>query len=169
VGPTVNRGVWNLPDEPHYNPEVIAAWRFYSKIKTALIDYSHVAAREANRTGTPIAKPLYLVYPDQPQAWRQWQTYLYGNDLLVSPVWETDKTQQTVYLPAGEQWIDLWTGQVYAGGQQLDVSVPLYKIPVFLKQGSSLQLPDFPSLWRESLAIAASRPDLKTLEHNENW
>ena len=169
VGPTVDRGIWDLPDEPHYNPEVIAAWRFYSKIKTALIGYSHAAALEANQLGTPIAKPLYLQYPDQPQAWQQWETYLYGNDLLVSAVWETGKTRHSVYLPAGEQWTDLWTGEIHAGGQQLEVPVPLYKIPVFLKQGSSLQLPDFQALWQESLAIAASRPDLTALEEKEIW
>lgn len=169
VGPTVNRGIWDLPDEPSYNPEIIAAWRFYSKIKTDLIEYSHAAAREANQNGTPIAKPLYLVYPEQAEAWQQWATYLYGNDLLVSAVWKIEKSQHSVYLPAGENWIDLWTGKVHAGGQQLVVTVPLYKIPVFLKQDSQLKLPDFQTLWQESMEIASSRPDLKALEDKEAW
>lgn len=169
VGPTVNRGIWDLPDEPNHNPEIIAAWRFYSIIKTALIDYSHTAAREANQNGTPIVRPLFLVYPDQAMAWNQWETYLYGDDLLVSAVWETRKRRHSVYLPAGENWTDLWTGQIHSGGQVVDVSVPLHKIPVFLKQGSLLQLPDFQTLWQESLEVVASRPDLSELEKTESW
>ncbi len=169
VGPVANHGIWDLPDEPHYNPEVIAALRFYSIIKTALIDYSYAAARKANRHGTPIVKPLYLVYPEQPQAWQDWSTYLYGDDLLVSAVWEVDKRRHSVYLPAGENWIDLWSGEVHSGGQQLEVDAPLHQIPVFLKQGSELQLPNFQALWSASLAIATTHPDLKTQQEDEDW
>jgi len=169
VGPTVSRGIWDLPDEPHYNPEVIAALRFYSTIKTELIDYSHAAAIKANRHGTPIAKPLFLVYPGEPRAWQEWSTYLYGDDLLVSPVWKVDETQHSVWLPPGDNWVDLWTGKIHSGGQQLEVPAPLHQVPVFLKQGSDLQLPNFEALWRDSLEIARKHPDLALQQENEDW
>ncbi len=44
--------------------------------------------------------------PGAPQAWTNWQTYLYGPDLLVSPIWEKGKRTQEVYLPSGAQWRD---------------------------------------------------------------
>jgi len=169
VGPVVNRGIWDLPDEPHYNPEVIAALRFYSIVKTELMDYSHAAAEEAHRHGTPIARPLFLVYPAETKAWKEWSTYMYGGDLLVSPVWKTDQTRASVWLPPGDNWVDLWTGEIHSGGQEVEVETPLHQVPVFLKQGSDLQLPNFAALWRDSLEIAKKHPDLTVQQQNETW
>ena len=70
--------------------------------------YSYAQAQEATRTGMPIVRPLFLVDPKAPAAWTNWWTYLYGPDLLVSPIWEKDKRTQEVYLPSGTRWRDAW-------------------------------------------------------------
>lgn len=43
-----------------------------------------------------------------------------------------------IYLPDPEQiWVDYLTGELYQGGQVLNnFDVPLWKLPVFVKQGS---------------------------------
>lgn len=170
VGPTADRGLWDLPEAPHYQPQIIAAWRFYAKLKQAMMDYSFAAARAAQASGTPIARPLYLAYPEQHQAWEDWQTYLYGSDILVSPIWRKGVTEHQLYLPAGETWIDLWhPNREIKGGQTLTVAAATYQIPVFLRKGSTLTLPNFPSLWAQSLQLAQTPPDLKHLEQQERW
>jgi alpha-D-xyloside xylohydrolase len=43
-------------------------------------------------------------------------------------------------LPAGDGWIDFWTGQTYRGGQTTTVKAPLNEIPILVKAGSILPL-----------------------------
>lgn len=43
----------------------------------------------------------------------------------------------STYLPAGADWVHLWSGDHYGGGQEVTVSAPLGKPPVFYRAGSS--------------------------------
>jgi alpha-glucosidase (family GH31 glycosyl hydrolase) len=168
VGPTENLGLWDLTEEPHYDMQLIATWRLYAKVHEKLINYSYELAKEAAKTGMPVARPLFLIYPDQPQAWNDWQTYMYGPDILVSAIWEKGKTQHTLYLPAGEKWVDAWdTKKIYAGGKTITVDAPIYKMPIFIRQGSKINLGDLNALYNESLKIAAKKPDLDKLQKAE--
>jgi hypothetical protein len=86
VGPTRNRAFWNFHNPPGYDAELIAIWRLYARLHTRLAGYSFEQAKTAHETGMPIVRPLFLVEPKAPAAWSNWWTYLYGPDLLVSPV-----------------------------------------------------------------------------------
>jgi len=168
VGPTEDRGLWDLKEEPHYDTQLIAIWRLYSKVHEKLADYSYELAKEAAKTGMPIARPLFLIYPEQKQAWNDWQTYMYGADILVSAIWEKGKTKHSLYLPAGEKWIDAWDKEkVYTGGKNITVDAPLHKMPIFIREGSTINLGDLNALYDESLKIAAKKPDLEKLQKLE--
>jgi alpha-D-xyloside xylohydrolase len=170
TGPTNNRGFWNNPQEPFYDTELIAIWRLYSKIRMKLVPHVQSLAKEANETGMPIARPLFLVYPEQKEAWNDWQTYMFGPDILVSAVWETGKEKHTLYLPSGNEWIDAWDiEKVYSGGEYIEVKTPVYKIPVFIRKGSDIDLGDLNALYSESLKIASEKPDIAELEKKEGW
>ena len=170
VGPTRNRGFWNLADEPKHDTTLIATWRLYAKTRMKLIPYIKSLAVEANTTGTPICRPLFLEYPEQPEAWINWQSFLMGRDILVSVIWEEGKTEQEVWLPAGETWIDAWEqGKMYRGGRYLKVFAEPYKTPVFIRKGSDIDLGDLNALFRESLILAKKKPDLAAMEAEEGW
>lgn len=165
VGPTRNVAFWNLPRDPSYDATLIATWRLYARLHQRLVDYSYAHGKEATETGLPIARPLFLVDPKAPQAWANWWTFLYGRDLLVSPLWEKNKREQQVYLPAGEQWRDAWNlEKVYAGGQTIKAKAELHQIPIFVRVGSNVELGDLNKEWVDSWAIAQKRPDLKKLD-----
>lgn len=135
VGPTQDRGFWNNVKEPHYDKSLIATLRLYSKIRMRLKPYLRQLAQDAHDTGMPVARPLFLAYPKQQQAWQDWQTYLLGPDILVSAIWQKDVTRHRLYLPAGEEWIDAWdTGRTYNGGEYIEVDAPLHKIPFFIER-----------------------------------
>jgi len=164
VGPTRNVGFWNLPREPSYDAELIAVWRLYARLHMRLADYGHACAVEASRTGMPIIRPLFLVDP-QDTAWQNWWTYLYGPDLLVSPIWEKGKRSQKVYLPPGPEWRDAWrTDKTHPGGQTITVHADLHQIPLFVRVGSKIDLGDLNREWQDSLQIAQRKPDLKALD-----
>ena len=169
VGPTRNRAFWDLPREPNYDTKLIAIWRLYARLHQRFADYSYKCAQEAHRTGMPIVRPLFLIDPKAASAWTNWQTYLYGPDLLVSPIWEKGKRTQEVYLPAGRRWRDAWNPDtVYDGGQTIVVKSELHQIPLAISVGSSVKLGDLNQEYQESLAIAAKKPDLKALEAEVN-
>lgn len=165
VGPTRNVAFWNLPREPRYDTQLIALWRLYARLHERLIDYSYARAQEATKTGMPIVRPLFLVDPAAPAAWSNWWTYLYGRDLLVSPVWENGKRTQEVYLPAGSRWRDAWRpSKVYRGGRTITVTAEPHQLPLFIRVGSSVEVGDLNKEWQESVEIAAKKPDLKALD-----
>jgi alpha-D-xyloside xylohydrolase len=168
VGPTRNVAFWNLPRKPEYDEVLIAAWRLYARLHDRLADYTYAQAQEATRTGLPIVRPLFLIEPKAPAAWSNWWTYLYGRDLLVSPVWQKDKRSQEVYLPSGSRWRDAWSGKTYDGGRTITVKAELHQMPLFVREGSGVNLGDLNKEWQESTEIAARKPDLKELEAEVN-
>ncbi len=171
VGPTNNKGFWDNPGEPHYDAELIAVWRLYSKIRMTLKDYAIAQARKAHEDGTPIARPLFLDFPEQKESWDEWQTYMFGPDILVSAVWQSGTSQQRVWLPSGETWIDAWTAEKkeFDGGRYITVDAPLHKIPLFIRKGSGIDLGNLEELYGESLELASEKPDIASLERRETW
>lgn len=45
-----------------------------------------------------------------------------------------------VYLPKGSQWIDFWTNETVAGGQEIQRECPVDILPLYIKAGSILPL-----------------------------
>jgi alpha-glucosidase (family GH31 glycosyl hydrolase) len=113
----------------------------------------------------PIVRPLFLVEPQAPAAWSNWWTYLYGPDILVSPVWRENQRTQELYLPSNSQWRDAWNpDKTYAGGQTIKVKADLHQMPIFVRVGSKVELGDLNREWSEAVAAANTRPDLKQLD-----
>ena len=46
---------------------------------------------------------------------------------------------RSVYLPRGD-WFDFRTGEKLAGGRRYDVTVPLERIPVYVRGGTLLPM-----------------------------
>jgi alpha-D-xyloside xylohydrolase len=165
VGPTKNRAFWNYHNPPGYDAELIAIWRLYARLHTRLADYSFAQARAAHQTGMPIVRPLFLIEPKAPAAWSNWWTYLYGPDILVSPIWQKNQRTQSVYLPTGSRWRDAWNpDMVYDGGQTITVRAELHQMPIFVRAGSKVELGDLNQEWNDAVAAANIRPDLKALD-----
>jgi alpha-D-xyloside xylohydrolase len=169
VGPTNDKGFWGMLGEPSFDSELLAVWRFYSRLRMSLVDYTYDLAKVAHETGMPVARPLFLEYPEQKECWNDWKTYKLGDDLLVSVIWEKGVTSQKVYLPSGETWIDLWNNKEYKGGRYLEVDAQPYQTPVFLRKGSRLVLPDFNILYNESVALTSVKYLMSDLEAKEGW
>ena len=83
----------------------------------------------------------------------------------MSPIWEKDARSQEVYLPSWKPLARcLACEPVYNGGQTITVQASLHQIPLFIRDGSSIDLGDLNKEWQESMASASVKPDLKTLE-----
>ena len=169
IGPTKNVAFWDYHRPARYDAELIALWRFYARLHARLADYSFAQAQVAHETGMPIVRPLFLVEPTKPAAWSNWWTYLYGPDILISPVWKRNQRTQEVYLPSGEKWRDAWTGknlhqQRRKQTRSYSSDSDLHQLPIFTRVGSKAELGDLQKEWTDAVAIAATRPDLKALD-----
>ena len=65
---------------------------------------------------------------------------MFGPDFLVSPVLTEHATSRTVYLPAGAEWYDFWTGERTSGGSSIAAPAPPDRIPLAVRAGSILPL-----------------------------
>ena len=78
--------------------------------------------------------------------------FMFGPALMVNPVTRPmlydvgsqplNGIPQTrpVYLPAGADWYDFWTGQIYSGGQTIQADAPIDRLPLFVRAGSILPM-----------------------------
>src|SRR6185295_12964920 len=62
--------------------------------------------------------------------------YMFGPSLLINPVYDYKQRTRAVYLPAGQGWYDLYTGNWQEGGQTIQADAPYERMPVFVKAGS---------------------------------
>jgi alpha-D-xyloside xylohydrolase len=132
---------WDMPTEPHYDPEMIDIYRYYTWLHHALVPYSYSEGVRAHQTGHPIATPLVFEYPDDAAVGDLWDEYLYGPWLLVAPIWRDGDRTRSVYLPA-DAWTDFWDdAQMFAGPLTLpDVGGPLDRLPLFIRLGAIIPL-----------------------------
>lgn len=120
--------------------ETLSLFRTYARLHTALKPYLYRYARIAHKEGMPIVRPLFLNHPGEAETYDLDDQYLLGDDVLVAPVLEPGQVERLVYLPAG-RWQDYWTGEMHEGPGRVTVPAPLHQIPIFLRDGTDLDLP----------------------------
>lgn len=91
--------------------------------------------QQADRTGIPPTRPLWLEFPGDPRAAAQQQEWTLGDDVLVAPVVVEGAVARAVYFPAG-CWRDPQTGLAERGPRSVVVSAPLTRLPYFFKCGT---------------------------------
>jgi alpha-D-xyloside xylohydrolase len=92
----------------------------------------------ASATGVPPMRPLFLEFPDEAAAWEVSDQFMLGPDVLVAPVTAQGLRERDVYLPAGASWLDAWTGKPVGKDGWVTAAAPLERIPVYLREGGSL-------------------------------
>ncbi len=108
--------------------------RQYLNLREEMRPYITRLMREAHELGSPVMRPLFYDFPQDSPCWQCEDQYMFGPDVLVAPVMYAKTFQREVYLPAGETWIDFWSGASFSGGQTILADAPLEKIPVFLRR-----------------------------------
>lgn len=129
----------NRPDDNlqiDSDPAILAHFARMTRVYRHLSPYLRHLSREAEATGLPLQRPLFLHFEDDPGAYDSQTSYLYGADLLVAPVIEAGAARWSAYLPAGADWVHVWSGQRLSGGQTAEVAAPLGQPPVFYRAGS---------------------------------
>lgn len=103
------------PTEPWlYNESFTDAFRACAEMKYKLMPYVLQQAEACTKAGLPMLRALLIEYPDDPAVWQIDDQYLFGSDILVAPLMDSNTTRN-VYLPGGK-WVDYQTKKVYNPG-----------------------------------------------------
>ena len=124
-----NTEPWN------YGPEAQAIIADCVREREQMRPYLEECARRVAEEGYTLMRPLVFDFADDPVALQQKYEYMFGPELLVSPVTEPGVTEWRTYLPKNAKgWRDKRTGQHYDGGQFVTTTVDKAHIPVFIKE-----------------------------------
>lgn len=121
--------------------ELLDCFARWSRVHAHLAPYVRRLCDEAQATGLPAQRTLFLHYPDDPSLWTIQDQYLYGADLLVAPVIEEGAVEREVVLPGEQPWRHCWSGRDFAPGVHT-IPAPIGQPPVFYRPDS-----DFASLF----------------------
>lgn len=96
---------------------VLAHLARMTEIYVHLAPYLKSLSAEAAERGLPVQRPLFLHHEDDAATYAIQDAYLYGQDMLVAPVWQAGQGERTLYLPKGETWVHVWSGATFEGGE----------------------------------------------------
>jgi alpha-D-xyloside xylohydrolase len=119
-----------------YGKQAEAVAAKYLKLRYALMPYLYALGRTTYETGAPFMRALFMDFPDDPKVADIGDEYMFGPAFLVAPVTEQGRQSRSVYLPAGADWYDYWTGEKLAGGQTIEAKAPIDVIPLYVRAGS---------------------------------
>jgi alpha-glucosidase (family GH31 glycosyl hydrolase) len=118
-----------------YDDETVAVYNRLARLHLRARPLIMRLWRRARRTGMPITRPLWLAYPDDPQAVAEDQEWLLGHDVLVAPVVKEGSLSRSVHFPEG-----CWEspdGDVRVRGPRTRrVAAPLDRLPYFVRCGT---------------------------------
>lgn len=114
-----------------FGEEALGVFLAFAGLRRRLLPYLYGEAVEAVAAGQPLLRPVALDHPDDPAAPLADLQYGLGRSLLVAPVCAPGGTR-TLYLPAGP-WFDWWTGEVAHGPGFVTVTMPLERVPLYVR------------------------------------
>jgi len=110
------------------------------RLRYRLMPYVYSLAWKVTSDDYTLQRPLVMDFRDDPTVREIGDQFMFGPDILVSPVLTQGATSRTLYLPAGTRWYDFWTGKRDEGGAEVNVEAPLDRIPLAVRAGSILPL-----------------------------
>ncbi len=121
------------PEPVTWSKEVQANVKPSIDLRYQMLPYNYTLAWENMATGIPMARPMFVEYENIPDTLIT--QYMWGKNLLVSPVLKSGQTERTTYLPDGK-WYNFHSEKVFEGNHWATEELKPDKIPVYVKGGS---------------------------------
>jgi alpha-D-xyloside xylohydrolase len=109
---------------------------YYDKLRYRLLPYIYSLAGAVYLNNYTIMRGLAMDFEQDSMARNVTDEYMFGPDLLISPVYTYHARTREVYLPANTGWYDMYSGKYFRGGQTITAEAPFTRIPVFVKAGA---------------------------------
>ena len=132
-GSGTDRAIYQFGKEGESYYDVIAR---YINLRYALLPYIYSTARRVHADDYSFMRAMGIAYPAEKATYELKDQFMFGRDLLVAPVVQSQATQRKIYLPKGDNWTDVWTGEQLEGGRYVTRDVNLSLMPMYVRQGT---------------------------------
>jgi alpha-D-xyloside xylohydrolase len=124
----------------------------FLKLRYRLLPYIYSLAGGVTQENSTMLRALAFDFRHDPATFNINDQFMFGPAFLVNPVTqpmyfgansqplEGVKRIRPVYLPAGSDWYDFWTGQKFEGGQTIEAAAGLETMPLYVRAGSIVPL-----------------------------
>lgn len=130
VGWVGNKEPWEYGDEfTRINRQTV-------ELRYRFLPYLYTLFREHERSGAPVMRPVWYEFPKDEMTYLISDQYMVGSDVMVAPVVKQGTVSREVYLPAGADWVNWWTGEKFEGGKAQKVDAPIDRLPIFVRVGA---------------------------------
>jgi len=130
-----------VPSEPVFRELKTKALAKKSiELRYRLLPYNYTLAFENNQTGAPLMRPLFFEEPESVALQSNSETYLWGNDFLITPITSANKKYQKVYFPKKSYWFDFYTDEKIKGGNTEKIQTVKEYIPTYVRAGAFIPM-----------------------------
>ena len=148
-GTDCRREPWAFEDETNIFYNAITD---FIKLRYRLMPYIYSVAAKVWKDDQMFISPLFANFKDS-SVFDISSQFMFGPSIMVCPVTKPmyyDKSGAPihaeksikVYLPSDCGWYDWWTGNYYEGGQWISAQADISKIPLFVREGSTIPTKD---------------------------
>lgn len=128
------------PKEPWaFSESFLNTFREQMNLRYSLTPYVMAQATTSARNGHPLQRAMIFEFPDDPSCFQIEDQFMFGDDLLVAPIFNAGETTRHVYLPKG-RWVDYFTYEVHEGGQWRDLPANEVAGILLVRYGTTIPL-----------------------------
>ncbi|UYQ94862.1 DUF5110 domain-containing protein [Chitinophaga horti] len=127
------REVFNIAPE---GSEEYKSMVYYNRLRYRLMPYIYSLAGHTHHKDYTMMRALVMDFPQDTAVRSIGDQFMFGPSLLVNPVYNYKARQRRLYLPAGSNWYDFYSGKHLTGGQSINADAPLGRLPLYVRDGS---------------------------------
>lgn len=132
-GSGADRAIYQFGKEGESYFDIIAR---YINLRYALLPYIYSTARKVHADDFSFMRAMGIAYPNDSKTHSIKDQFMFGKNILVAPVVSAGAESRSVYLPKGNGWTDVWTGERIEGGTSVNRPVTLALMPLYVQQGT---------------------------------
>ena len=131
----------DVPSEPVFREPITKGLAKKAiELRYSLLPYNYTLAFENNQKGTPLMRPLFFEETGDVEVFTNDKTYLWGKNILVSPVVKPGLKVQDVYFPSNVNWFNFYTKEKVEGGKTVSVQLVKESIPTYVRGGAFISM-----------------------------
>jgi alpha-D-xyloside xylohydrolase len=131
------REIWNIAPDNH---PAYKTMLYYTQLRYRLMPYIYTLAGMCHFNDYTIMRPLVMDFGSDKNVLHIGDQYMFGNSLMICPVYQYKARTREVYFPEGAGWYDLYSGKFTGGGEKQTVAAPYERMPIYVPAGSILPI-----------------------------
>ncbi len=107
----------------------------YGKLRYGMMPYIYSYAHIAHQQGIPMARAMIIDHQNIPEAWKYDLQYMWGDEMMVAPVFSEKDASRRIWLPEGI-WYNFNSMRKLDGGKVIKQKTKTGQMPIFIKAGA---------------------------------